>query len=153
MRVSPGNPFSIAKLSHALELGWNCTSCMCLCRDSCIQKQTQQERLLLKKGCRPRAQGGRGRGCAAPACLPVPWTHSTGWTGGRCCPWPVFFSISHHLWGCEEHQLGIFWLCGHFGVKAFLTIYIVCFSLVQLTPQSKYYLGLYAHFPRADLWP
>lgn len=27
------------------------------------------------------------------------------------------------FWGCEEHQLGIFWLCGHFATKTFLTIY------------------------------
>ena len=129
-RLSPGNPFSIAKLSQ-----FTCTG---------ARLQLHLLHVPLQGELKPEAdltgeiasEGGvqtqstrweRRRLCCTHAPTShVNTKHRLDWAvlhGGRCFPWLICFSISQYLWGCEEHQPGIFRLCGHFGTKTFLTIY------------------------------
>lgn len=71
-------------------------------------------------GMQTQSRSWESRGCAAPMCLT--WAPSTGSIRAM----QSMGDLLQHLkasWGCEEHQPGTLWLCGHFGTKPLLIAY------------------------------
>lgn len=121
-RVSFGNPLSIAKRSQ-----FACTRAELKLHLLHVSLQGE-----LKPEAEPRGDGASEGGVQTQSlrwerrrlcCIHMPTSHlNTKHSldrpvlhGGRCCPWLICFSISQHLWGCEEHSQAYF---GRVGILA-----------------------------------